>query len=92
MEKSRNGQHGDHPMNLQESLLTRNVAITGSHHIVLGITAAFKSLISVDEPTRGESAALQAAEDAWNAATKALADYKEGKHSSSVFPRDVSAG
>jgi len=63
-------------MTLQESRLTEEVATTGSHHIALGITAAFKSLVSVEKATPDEMATLHAAETAWKDATAALADYK----------------
>jgi len=66
-------------MTLQESRLTEEVATTGSHHIALGITAAFKSLVSVEKATLGELASLHAAEAAWKAATAALADYKRSQ-------------
>jgi len=66
-------------MTLQETRLTEEVAITGSHHIALGITAAFKSLVTVEKATLGELANLHAAEVAWKEATAALADYKESQ-------------
>lgn len=66
-------------MTLQETHLTEEVAATGSHHIALGITAAFKSLVTVEKATPCELATLQAAETAWKEATAALADYKKSE-------------
>lgn len=63
-------------MTFQETHLTEVVAATGSHHIALGITAAFRSLVTVEKATPGELAELQGAEAAWKQATVALADYK----------------
>ncbi len=64
-------------MTLQETSLAQNVATTESHHIALGIAAAFKSLVTVEKATPREAATLHPAETAWKEATLALADYRK---------------
>jgi hypothetical protein len=62
--------------------LNEAVTATERRHIAVGIAAAFKALSSVEPPTAGELADKTAAEAAWKAAAKALADYKRetGSH------------
>jgi hypothetical protein len=53
---------------------------TGRRYLTLGMATAFRLTNTADGAPKGEMAATAAAEAAWKAAEKALADYRAARH------------